>query len=92
MLEDVEQNSEDLDILSAARKIEAATLVLHGGADEVVDPDAAGRIREVMSNVELEIKSEAGHTFGATHPLKEVVPELEWLLARTLGHLLTHLT
>ncbi len=92
MLEDVEQNSEDLDILSAAREIEAATLVLHGSADESVDPGAAGRIREVMSNVELEIKPEAGHTFGAAHPLKEVAPELEWLLARTLGHLLTHLT
>ena len=72
--------------------IEAATLVLHGSADESVDPGAAGRIREVMSNVELEIKPEAGHTFGAAHPLKEVAPELEWLLARTLGHLLTHLT
>jgi len=92
MLEDVEQNSEAFDILSAAREIEAATLVLHGSADESVDPGAAGRIREVMSNVELEIKPDAGHTFGATHPLKEVAPELEWLLARTLGHLLTHLT
>lgn len=92
MLKDVEENSEDLDILSAAKKIEAATLVLHGSADQAVDPGAADRIREVMPNVEHEIKSGTGHTFGAMHPLDGVAPELEWLLARTLGHLLTHLT
>jgi pimeloyl-ACP methyl ester carboxylesterase len=92
MLEDVEQNGEALDILAAAKKVEAPTLLLHGSADEAVDPAAAERIREVMQNVGLEIEPDVGHTFGATHPLGKVGPELEWLLARTLGHLLTHLT
>ena len=91
MLEDVEQNAEDLHIVNAAKKVEAQTLLLHGSADDVVEPGAAERILAVMRQAECEIRPGAGHTFGATHPLDKVTPDLEWLLARTLGHLLTHL-
>lgn len=91
MLDDVEQNEEALDILAAVRQFTGAALLLHGGADEAVDVSAVERIHGAMPQAECEIRPEAGHTFGATHPLSGVPPDLEWLLARTLGHMLTHL-
>ncbi|MDA0947317.1 MAG: alpha/beta fold hydrolase [Planctomycetota bacterium] len=91
MLEDVEANREALDIVAAARRVTAPTLLIHGTHDEAVTPSSLERLGEALPNASTLLLEGAGHTFGAAHPLVEVGPDLERVLAATVGHLLEHL-
>ena len=91
MIEDVEANREALDIVAAARRVTAPTLLIHGTHDEAVTPSSLERLGEALPNASTLLLEGAGHTFGAAHPLVEVGPDLERVLAATVGHLLEHL-
>ncbi len=91
MLEDVEANRERLDVLAAAATLEAPALFIHGTSDEAVAPSGLERLAAACPAAETLLLEGAGHTFGAAHPLTEVGPDLERVLAATVGHLVTHL-
>ncbi len=88
-LDDIEQNAEDLDILSAAASLSIPALVVHGSEDEAV-PFAeglalAGAFGEHGAFLPME---GAGHTFGATHPMPDAVPaDLRQVIAASVAHL-----
>ncbi len=85
-MHDFEQNRERLDILAAASRITAPTLVLHGAADETVPVQSAHQIAAALPEAQLHILEGVNHTFNAKHPLEEVPPALGQALALTLGH------
>jgi len=92
-LEDLEQNVARLDIEAACRRLGAPTLACHGDGDEAVSFTALGRIHAALpagGSRALAI-SNAGHTFGARHPLEEVPEELEQVLDETTAWFRTHL-
>ena len=87
LLDDLETNSDTLDILAAAARVRAPWLIVHGGADETVPPDegqllleqaktgvAAGGSNEARA--EYHEIAEASHTFGARHPFVGPTPHL----------------
>jgi dienelactone hydrolase len=85
------------DFLAHAGAVRCPWLLLHGAADETV-PVAEGEQLYHAAGGEAaggrarfqEIPG-AGHTFGATHPLAHVTPDLEIAIAHTLGWFEKHL-
>jgi len=90
-LEDIEHNAEPLDVLTACRSIRAPVLVAHGTADETVAPASSRRIAAALAHAETAWIEGAGHTFGATHPLRAVDALLEGVLSTTVAHFELHL-
>lgn len=88
---DLEANIERYDILAAAAQVEAQVQLIHGDADESVDVSAAVRLEKAFPNARKSILKGAGHTFGATHPLRELPDSLAQALASTTEHFLLHL-
>lgn len=93
LLEDAEQNAEELDIEAACRRLEVPTLLVHGGADESVPPEALERLAAAVPEPlrKVLLVPGAGHTFGARHPLEEVTPDLELVLHETVAWFKQHL-
>ncbi len=89
-LDDFEAHADRYDILAAASRVEAPTLVVHGTADETVGVEAADRLASALPNGRKLILEGAGHTLEATHPLTSVPPALGNALAATTEHFLTH--
>jgi len=94
VLDDVARNARgSLDIMAAARRIEAPWLIVHGAADEAVsamEGEALYAASSRASTSHLMIK-DAGHTFGAAHPWKGDTPALRQVFDATLSHLAAHL-
>ena len=86
LLEDVEVNgATKLDIASAARKVKAPWLIIHGTGDETVRSAEAERLHELSPGVStLRLIKDANHGFGASHPLKEAPPDLEKVVEETV--------
>jgi len=89
LLDDIEKNAEELDIFSAAASLEIPTLVIHGSGDEAVPYAEAlaliGALGECGSFLPME---GAGHTFGAAHPMPDVMPlALEEVFEASVTHL-----
>ena len=87
ILDDIASNSRgSLDIGASAAKIQVPWLIVHGDADESVAV-ADGRFLQQASagRAELMLVAGAGHTFGATHPFKQVTAELEQVMAKTVA-------
>jgi dienelactone hydrolase len=85
VLDDWAANRERFDVLAACRRLRAPALVVHGGRDDSVDPHAAEELAASLKDVRTLILPDAGHTFGATHPLLETGPDLERVLSATVG-------
>lgn len=81
ILDDYDANASQLDILSAARDLEAPLLALHGSKDESVPVDEAGRIVAAARDASLVVIESASHTYNAIHPLVHVPKELEYAAA-----------
>ena len=90
-LEDVERNAERLDVLSACARIRSPVLVVHGTADEAVELECSRRIAAALEHAERSWIEGAGHTFGATHPLRAVEKPLDGVLSATVAHFARHL-
>ncbi len=70
LLDEVESAPAALDILAAASTVAVPWLIVHGAADEAVDPEDARRmyVASGRAGTELLEVPGAGHTFGAAHP------------------------
>jgi uncharacterized protein len=90
-LAEVDQNSARFDIVEAAARVACPSLVVHGTADESVPFASAKRIHTALPDSHLLAMEEAGHTFGAEHPLLGMNPALERVLSRSLEHLAENL-
>jgi pimeloyl-ACP methyl ester carboxylesterase len=72
VLDDIEQHAATLDIRAAAARVTAPWLLLHGTGDESVPPSEADVLRRAAAdNPALRYLpvEDAGHTFGAAHPM-----------------------
>ncbi len=88
VLRDVVEHRAALDIRAACGRIAAPTLLLHGEADESVPSAEAQALAQAFRPgvARLSLHAQAGHTFGARHPLQEIPPSLERALDETIGH------
>jgi uncharacterized protein len=86
VLLDYEAHRQRLDLTAACARLRTPALLVHGSADETVEPEAlqilAGALPRGLARTEL--VQGANHTFGATHPLRHTTPELERALTTTV--------
>ena len=87
-LDDVLENLARLNLLSAAGRVRAPWLIVHGTVDETV-PFAEARALADSSggSARLLAVDGAGHTFGAVHPFAGSTPHLEEAVGTTIAHL-----
>jgi dipeptidyl aminopeptidase/acylaminoacyl peptidase len=92
-LDDLERNAARLDVPDACRRLRAPALLVHGTADETVPFAEARRLHGASppSRARLLAVEGAGHTFGATHPLRGVPAPLTRALDATLAAFRKHL-
>ena len=88
--DDLRANKARLDISSAAARLEAPWLIVHGQEDESVPVREAHQLHEAGSGA-LSVLPETGHTFGARHPMGAPPPALDQAIEATLGHFGHHL-
>lgn len=71
-LDDIEENSERLNILEAAKKIHIPWLIIHGKEDLAVKASDAEKLygNADKTGTTLNIIESTGHTFGVEHPFK----------------------
>jgi uncharacterized protein len=71
-LDDIEQNSERLDIQNAMARLKIPALIIHGREDLAVKYTDAEKLYESSNknNTEMYIIERTGHTFGIEHPFK----------------------
>ncbi len=77
LLHEVEEHGETkLNVASAASRIDAPWLIVHGAEDETVNVTEAERLAG-LSTGELKVLDGVNHSFGGKHPLEEITPTLE---------------
>ncbi len=93
VLDDVDRHgATSLDIGAAAALVSVPWLIIHGADDETVDvADANGLSAKGSASPRLLVIPHAGHTFGATHPLREVTPELDQVFTESVAWFSGHL-
>jgi fermentation-respiration switch protein FrsA (DUF1100 family) len=85
LLHDLERNRARFDVAARCAGIRAPVLLVHGTADESVEFESMRRLEASLpagGHRALAIEG-AGHTFGATHPLREIPPALERAMEET---------
>ena len=92
ILDDIARHAEALDIAGAASRLTIPWLIAHGTVDETVKLGEAEALAEANPAAETLYLPQAGHTFGATHPLGQRSPALAALLDASVGFLTRHLT
>jgi dienelactone hydrolase len=85
LLDDVELHGKTkVNIEAAAKKIKVPWLIVHGTADETVPSAEAEHLHSLSKGVStLRLIEGANHGFDARHPLDEVPPVLEKVVAET---------
>ncbi len=81
MLDDIQKNQRTLDITSAAGKIVAPWLIIHGAADEFVPVAEAKTLHgaAARTNTTLRVIEGGNHTFGAVGQLDYAVDQtIDW--------------
>jgi pimeloyl-ACP methyl ester carboxylesterase len=92
ILDDIEQNTETLDIEAAAGRITVPWLIIHGTQDETVGFSEAEALKAASSRSARLLPIEGGgHTFGAVHPWRSATPEIEAVFDATLAWLTAYL-
>ena len=90
--QDLEENTERLDVRAAAARVEVPWLIVHGEADETVSPNDARALFDMAGDAaELLLVEDADHTFGARHPWTGPTAELRAAAEATLEWFGTHL-
>jgi uncharacterized protein len=86
LLDDVELHGKTkVNIEGAAKKIRVPWLIVHGTADETVPSAEAEHLHSLSNGVStLRLIEGANHGFDARHPLNEVPPVLEKVVAETV--------
>jgi pimeloyl-ACP methyl ester carboxylesterase len=91
LLEDFERNRERLDVPSAAARVKAPWLIVHGDQDLTVPPREASDLARAAPQARLTYVEGAGHTFEARHPFEGASAELRRAVDATLAHFERHL-
>lgn len=92
LYDDALEHRDALDILAAARTIEAPWLIVHAKDDESVRFEAAERLADANDDAVL-LPAEGGHTFGGAHPHDGEVPaSLRRVWDQTIGFFTDHLS
>ncbi len=89
-LEDLERHRDRFDVVAAARRLAAPTLLVHGSADESVpaeESDLLFAALEPSRRALLRIEG-AGHTFGIRHPMTATTGAWEEAAEATLSRIL----
>ena len=78
--DDLNANSEKLDIVKACENQENPVLFVHGSDDETVDVEESEKLHEACGSYvkRLEIIENAGHTFNVKHPMDRDKPPAEY--------------
>jgi pimeloyl-ACP methyl ester carboxylesterase len=86
-LDELEADREGrLDIVSAAARVTAPWLIVHGEVDETVSIREAQQLHRASGErAELLVVRHGGHTFGARHPWAGTTPELDQAMDATVG-------
>ncbi|MBC8054534.1 MAG: prolyl oligopeptidase family serine peptidase [Sphingobacteriaceae bacterium] len=71
LLDDLDQNSDKLDILSAAGSVSQPWLIIHGKADTSVSIDHASSLNRQQTQSRLLAIPDTDHVFSAKHPWTE---------------------
>ncbi len=87
LLDDLEAGEDGpLNILTAASRIQVPWLIVHGDADESVDPEVARRLgRAATAGPRLLAVEGTGHTFGTQHPWSGSSPAFERVMGETVA-------
>ncbi len=93
LLNDIEENSERLNILNAAAGLKKPYLIIHGKEDLAVKYTDAENIYSSSdkSLTELRIIENTGHTFGVEHPFKGTTKSFDEAISLTAGFFRKHL-
>jgi dipeptidyl aminopeptidase/acylaminoacyl peptidase len=88
-LEDIERNSDILDIKSAMSRLKKPALLIHGKEDLAVKFTEAIELFESSdkSLTELHILENSGHTFGIEHPFAGTTEPFEEVINKAAGFL-----
>ena len=93
LLQEVEEFGEtELNIPSAASRITAPWLIVHGSDDETVNVSEGERLAELSNGGTLRVLDGVNHSFGGKHPLGEITPTLDAVARETVGFFEQHLT
>lgn len=86
LLDDLESNVDRLNILQSTEQLHKPLLIIHGEQDVSVPCKEAGEIYSHADHsiTEMEIISNADHTFGIVHPFAGVTIEFGSVLQRTI--------
>jgi len=79
LLDDLEKNTNSLDITAKAAGVACPWLIMHGDADTTVNVSHAQELKAAQPEAELTIVKNGDHTFGGVHPYSYNVlpPDLE---------------
>lgn len=93
LLDDIETNSERLNITSAAAKLNIPYLIIHGKEDLAVKCSDAEKIYNSSNKqiTQLHIIENTGHTFGTEHPFKGTNRSFDEVIERTSAFFNKHL-
>jgi dienelactone hydrolase len=93
ILDDIERNSDALDIEAAAGRVAVPWLIVHGSEDEAVALGEGEQLAAAAPPARTSFLpvAGAGHTFGAAHPWRGSTPELDQVMDATLGFLAAEL-
>lgn len=81
-----------LDISAAAQRIAVPWLIVHGDADETVPVKEGELLSDIaLGRATLWTVEDAGHTFGATHPVTDAPPMLALVTRGTVRFFAEHL-
>lgn len=92
-LNDIENNTEKLDIKKAVSKLKIPYLIIHGKEDlavKVTDAEALYSIAD-KDMTELVIIDGTGHTFGVEHPFKGTTGAFDEVIKNTISFMKDHL-
>jgi pimeloyl-ACP methyl ester carboxylesterase len=91
LLQDLERNRARLDVESAASRVAAPWLILHGGADQTVGLEEGQALARAAPSGRLCVVAGAGHTYGVGHPFCMPSRELAEAVEVSVTHLSLHL-
>jgi pimeloyl-ACP methyl ester carboxylesterase len=91
VLDDLRANRDALDMESAAHRLGAALLIVHGTGDEAVPVAEAYSLHSAAVTAELAIIDGAGHTMDASHPFPGTNPRLDEAVSQSVAHFEAHL-
>ncbi len=93
LLDDIDAATDGrLDIPSAAARMKAPWLIIHGDADSSVSVEDAHRLADAAPDARLLIIEGASHTFDVAHPMRESSPALDLAVSDTVEWMRRELT